>query len=217
MKLIVFGASGACGQWAVRLAAQRGWSVTAFVREQTSYTPPPDVRVVRGDVLNGAHVAPVMQGHDAVLSCLGAQRVSPINPWSPLRSRPDFCVRSAERLIEAAKAAGIQRIGAISAAGVGDSATALPLVMRVLLAHSTVGVMYRDLEQMEAAYAASGLDWFAVRPVTLINAQPSARARIVRRFRNASVIGRADVVQWMLDALVSPVMTEGRTPILSWW
>jgi uncharacterized protein YbjT (DUF2867 family) len=217
MKLLVFGASGRCGSWVVRLAAERGWPVTAFVREQTAYTPPAGVKLVRGDVLDAAHVGSVVPEHDAVLSCVGAQRSSPINPFSLLKSPPDFCARSAARIIEAACASGVRRIGAISAAGVGDSATALPLVMRALIARSTIGVMYRDLGRMEAAYEASGLDWFAVRPVTLINAAPSSRSHILRRFGSFSVIGRADVARWMLDAIARPAQPEERRPMIGWW
>ena len=217
MKLLVFGASGGCGQWVVKLAAQRGWSVTAFVREQTTYVAPAAVRVVRGDVLNAEHVASVVLDHDAMLSCLGAQRVTPSNPWSALRSPADFCTDSAACIINAAVAAGLPRIGAISAAGVGDSATALPLVMRGLIARSTIGVMYRALERMESRYAASGLDWFAVRPVTLINAAPSTRTRVLGRFGSFSVIGRADVAQWMLDTIARPILDTRRRPMIGWW
>ena len=217
MKLLVFGASGGCGSWVVRLAAERGWSVTAFVREPTPYSPPAGVRVVRGDVLNAAQLAAVVPDHDVILSCVGAQRISPGNPWSLLKSPPDFCVNSAAQIIGAASAAGVSRIGAISAAGVGDSAAALPAVMRVLLAKSNIGVMYRDLGQMESAYEASGLEWFAVRPVSLINAEPSRRAHILRRFGNFSVIGRADVAQWMLDAIAAPARPSQRRPMIGWW
>ena len=217
MKLLVFGASGQCGQWLVRLGAARCHDITAFVRSETSYNAPGGVRIIRGNVLDADSVSAVAPGHDAILSCLGPQRVTPANPFSPLRSPSEFALRSAANIVAAATAARIRTLGAISAAGVGDSATALPLVMRLLFAQSTVGAMYRDLDRMESAYASSGLDWFAVRPVTLINAAPSERARIVRRFRSVSVISRADVAQWMLDGQVSPDMTEGKTPTLSWW
>ncbi len=89
--------------------------------------------------------------------------------------------------------------------------------MRVLLAKSNIGVMYRDLGQMESAYEASGLEWFAVRPVSLINAEPSRRAHILRRFGNFSVIGRADVAQWLLDAIATPASREQRRPMIGWW
>ena len=218
MKLLVFGASGKCGQWLVRMGAKRGHEITAFVRPETPYLAPDSVSVVRGDVLDADSVMAVAPGHDAILSCLGPQRASPVNPFSSLRSPPAFCQRTAAHIVAAATAAGIRRLGAISAAGVGDSAARLPGAMQWLLRHSTIGEMYHDLGEMEKLYASSTLDWFAVRPVTLVNAAPSRRAREVKRFGSFSVIGRADVAQWMLDQLAPSVVgTAVRTPMIGWW
>jgi uncharacterized protein YbjT (DUF2867 family) len=217
VNLLVFGASGQCGRWVVGTAHARGWRVTALVRDTTSYDAPAGVSVVRGDVLNAATVSRVMPGHDAILSCLGAQRVNPRNPWSPLRSPPDFARRSAEVIIGAAQASGVQRIGTISAAGVGDSIGTLNAPMRWLLEHSTIGTMYADLGAMENCYRDSDLDWFAVRPVTLIDAAPSRRTRELQRFGTFSVIARADVAQWMVDAIAAPIHSQPREPMIGWW
>jgi hypothetical protein len=56
----------------------------------------------------------------------------------------------------------------------------------------------------------------AVRPVTLIGARPSNRARVVEDFRLASVIGRADVAQWLLSAVVKGSQAASRTPMIGW-
>ena len=214
MKLMVVGASGQCGQWVVRLAAQEGHDVTAFVRASTPYRPPDGVRLATGDVLDPAAVRQVMAGHDAVLSCVGPQRITPANPFSPLKSPPQFCERSARVLVDAAQATGVRRLGAISAAGVGDSAHLLPWLMTWLLRYSTVGVMYADLAEMERVYAASELDWFALRPVTLTNAAPSTSAREIPRFRMVSTIGRADVARYMIDMLGPNPPSRSRTPFI---
>ena len=66
MKLLVLGASGQCGQWTARLAVQRGYAVTAFVRPATAFTPPPSVTLIRGEALSASDVSAVMIGHDAV-------------------------------------------------------------------------------------------------------------------------------------------------------
>lgn len=216
MKLVVFGASGQCGQWAVRLAAADGHEVTACVRPATPYVPPAGVRLLAGDVLDASFVHSAVTGHDAMLSCLGPQRVNPTNPFSPLKSPPHFCEQSARALVAAAQAAGVTRLGAISAAGVAESAPLLPWLMTWLIRHSTVGVMYADLGEMERIYASSGLDWFAVRPVTLADAPPSSRAREVPRFRMVSRIGRADVARYMLDMLGPNPPSRSRTPFIGW-
>ncbi len=70
--------------------------------------------------------------------------------------------------------------------------------------------------EMERVYAASGLDWFAVRPVTLVNAPPSGRAREVPRFRMVSTVGRADVAQYMLAMLGPEAPSASRVPFIGW-
>ncbi|MFN7982847.1 MAG: NAD(P)H-binding protein [Vicinamibacterales bacterium] len=128
-----------------------------------------------------------------------------------------FCEHSATVLAAAACKAGIVRLGAISAAGVADSEPLLPAAMRWLLRHSTIGPMYADLARMEHVYGSSGLDWFAVRPVTLINGAPSRRAKEVPRFGMTSVIGRADVAGFLLSMLEQPNHVSSRTPLIGWW
>ena len=45
MKLVVFGANGATGQWLVRLAVERGHQVTALMREGASASVPQGVGI----------------------------------------------------------------------------------------------------------------------------------------------------------------------------
>jgi len=52
MKLVVFGANGATGQWLVRLAVERGHQVTPLMREGASTSVPQGVDVVCGDLAN---------------------------------------------------------------------------------------------------------------------------------------------------------------------
>ena len=105
----------------------------------------------------------------------------------------------------------------ISAAGVGDSLSRTNGFMRWLLGHTTIGEMYADLDAMERVLRGSTLDWLAVRPVVLINASPSRRARVVPAFRAHSVIGRADVAAWLLEAATDPAPIGERTPMIGWW
>jgi uncharacterized protein YbjT (DUF2867 family) len=77
--------------------------------------------------------------------------------------------------------------------------------------------MYDDLNRMEEVLRASGEDWVAVRPVTLVNAgRPSGRARVLRRYRALSLVSRADVAAWLL-AVASEAEPEDRTPVIGWW
>lgn len=217
MRMLILGASGGCGRWATRLAAAEGHAVTAMVRPSTPFEAPPQVTVVRADPLDPAQLSDAIENHEAVISCIGPQRINPRNPWSPLRA-PSGCAEQAARSLLAATAgSGIRRIAVISAGGVGDSAAALNTPMRWLLRHSTLGAMYADLEAMETLLAQSERDWLAVRPVTLVNAPPSNRARALRRYHLTSIVGRADVAGWMLRWASGAETSGGRTPLIGWW
>jgi len=50
MRLLVLGASGGCGRWLVRLAADGGHRVTALVRDGSDAAAPAGVTVRRADV-----------------------------------------------------------------------------------------------------------------------------------------------------------------------
>jgi uncharacterized protein YbjT (DUF2867 family) len=217
LRLLILGASGGCGTFAVRAALARGHDVRALVREETPYEPPVGADVRRGSVLDPGIVEKAASGRDAVISCLGPMRINPLNPWSALAPPPGFAERSARSICDALDSVGVRRLAVMSAAGVGDSVEALPLVMRWLLEHSTLGAMYEDLVAMERHLAGRDIDWLAVRPVTLVNRNSARPVRAVDRYRAISVVGRAAVARFMLDAMEQPPPFRSRTPMIGWW
>lgn len=216
MRIIVLGASGAVGQWVTRLAAEAGHGVTAMVRVGRAYAPPHGVRVIEGSALDERDLARALDGQEVLISCLGAQRTQPWNPWAPLRPPGQVAEPSARAMVAVVPAAGVRRVVVISAAGVGDSLARTNGMIRWLLRHSTVGVMYADLARMEETLRASPLDWVAVRPVTLVNAAPTSRTRVLSHYGTTSVVGRADVAAWLLRAAADPSPGD-RTPMIGWW
>jgi len=217
MRLLVLGASGGCGRWVTRFAARDGHDVTALVRRSTIFQAPPGVCVQRGSVLDPNDLAHAIDGKDVVISCIGPQRTNPRNPWAPLRPPPQVAELSVRAIAVALTVSRVRRFAAISAAGVGDSFGATNRLMQWLIRHSTIGAMYADLDAMEQVLRRSNLDWLAVRPVTLVNAAPSRRAKRLKQFRAASVIGRADVAAFLLRAATDPAPVTERTPMLGWW
>lgn len=214
MRLVIFGASGQCGRLLVPAAASAGHAVTAVVREGTDFAAPAGVTLVRGDPLDEAFVARAIAGHDAVASCLGPKRRSPANPWSRMTSPPEFSARSAAHIVAGMRAAGVRRVCAISAAGVGDSAARMNWLMRFFVATSTIGAAYRDLAAMEEVYAASGLDWQTPRPTRLTDGPATGRVAETDAFPLSAAISRADVAGYMLAQLERPQF-ELRTPTIT--
>jgi putative NADH-flavin reductase len=217
MRLLILGASGGVGRWVAKFASAAGHDVTAFVRPETHYDPPSGVRLERGSVLSAEDLAKVVGGHDAIISCIGAQRSNKWNLWSPLRPPPHVAERTARALVTALAGSRGRRVVAISAAGVGEGIKHTTIVMRWLIRKSTVGKMYRDLEAMERIFGESTLDWVSVRPVTLVDAKPSNRAKVLHRYRLVSMIGRADVAAWLLKVATDPAPVTDRTPMIGWW
>lgn len=215
MRVAILGASGGVGRWVTRLAVEAGHAVSAVVRPERITEMPRGVRVLRGSALDPGFLTKALSDEEVVVSCLGAQRTQPWNPWAPLRA-PAVAEPSVRALVAVLPSTRVRRIAVISAAGVGDSIAQTNGMMRWMLRHSTVGQMYADLGRMEEVLRSSALDWVAVRPVTLVDAKPSARARELTRYRAVSVIGRADVASWLLR-VATAAESGKRTPMIGWW
>jgi putative NADH-flavin reductase len=219
MHLLVLGATGGVGRHVLEGALARGHRVTTLLRPERTAQLPEGVAVVRGAIADAAALREALVGGgrvDAVLSSVGMQRRHPANPWSRSISPPDLTSSTARHLVAAMSEAGVRRVIAVSAAGVGDSAARLNLVMRFFLATTMIGQAYRDLAQMEATFGESGLDWLCPRPTRLTNAPAKGQVKVVEAFGATSAIGRADVAGWMLDALEEATWPAerwgGRTP-----
>jgi uncharacterized protein YbjT (DUF2867 family) len=154
MKLLMLGASGGIGRWAVQLASAKGHRVRALVRPGTAYEAPPEVEVLRGEALDRGVLEDAVAGSDAVVSCLGQRRAGP-SPWSALLSPPDLLTRVTPALIAAMRRAGVRRLVAVSAGGVAESIQQLTAPTRWLVRQGQIGVAYRALAAMEQALAAS--------------------------------------------------------------
>jgi len=215
-NILILGATGATGRWLVQMATERGHQVTALVRSKENIEERDGLEIVQGDVLDAATLEHVMEGKDAVLSCLGISRKSASNPWSPLLSSSDFSATSAQSIVVAMKKHGVERLIAISAAGVGDSKANVDPITRLLFRKSNLSITLQDSENMEEVYTDSGLDSLAVRPVRLVDGAPANRARIVERCGISSKISRSDVAGWMLDALERPEPFTSRSEMIAW-
>src|SRR5688572_22246669 len=199
MRLVVLGASGGVGQWVVTHAADAGHSVTAVVRQEFNrFTGRKNISVVRGDVTDPEFLDGVVEGHDAVVSCVGIRRAGK-SPFAKLLSPPDLTTRVASVLTRAMENRNVRRVVVISAGGVAESFGQLTWPVQQLVSTGNVAVAYRDLAGMEARLGASSLDWLAVRPVTLMPGAPLGRARPVQKYGLASIVRRADVAAWMIE------------------
>jgi uncharacterized protein YbjT (DUF2867 family) len=197
----------------MRLAAERGHEVTALVRPSATLAAPSSVRVMRGELLDPGVLESAVQGQDAVASCIGLRRAWR-SPWAPLRSPANLVESVIRALVPAMERAGVRRLVAVSAGGVGDSMAQLTAAVRWLVTRGNIAVAYQDLARMESVLRASTLDWLVVRPVTLAHGPPTGRVRPVSRYGMTSTVRRSDVAAWMVDALERREPFAERTVLL---
>ena len=175
MNITVFGASGGIGTHVVALAAQHGHQVRAIYRT-TPHTPPPGQAeiLIAPDIFDPGFAAAAIHGADVVVAAVGPNFATRHNPRTQMTSPPDLHQRLARTLITAIKdRAAPARLIAVSTASMGPADTLMGAGPRLLfrffrtVVAPNLGRVGQDLRAMEEELAASGLDWYALRPVKL--------------------------------------------------
>jgi uncharacterized protein YbjT (DUF2867 family) len=200
MKLAVFGATGGTGRRLVEQALLAGHDVRALVRLPDRAALPGAVRLIGGNVLDGAAVARTICGADAVASCLGAKLAATYT------RRGRIAGSGMARIVAGMQAHGVRRLIAVSTYGAGESwrhlSPAARLMMRTLLWGELA-----DKNAMEAVIRVSGLDWTLARPVNLTDAAATGRWLTDSPTRTVGIgdwIARRDVAAFLLAALEDP-------------
>ena len=217
MNITVFGASGGIGTHVVSLAVQRGHQVRAVYRS-TPQDPPSGAEILIGpDIFDPAFAATAVTGADVVVTAVGPSFATRHNPRTSMTSPPDLHQRLARTVITAMKddAATAQLI-AVSTASMGPADDLMGAGPRLLfrffrtVAVPNLGRVGKDLCAMEAELAASGLDWYALRPVKLTDGPLTGHVQASDRFAMKSV-SRADVAWQILALAEDPAPGRQRT------
>src|SRR5580704_579591 len=207
MELTIIAATGGVGRLILEQAIAAGHHVTAVARHPQSLDA--DVRTVTVDFDDPDHDAlrRAVEGADAVLSGLGARRVS----------ESGIASRGTAAIVAAMQSAGARRIIVVSAAPVATMPSpgrptppkrdpgegfftrnlATPLIKIVLRK------VYVDLALMEDTLRVSGLDWTAMRPPRLTNKPRTGvyRTAYGENLKGGLTVGRGDVADAMLRAI----------------
>jgi putative NADH-flavin reductase len=222
MQLTVFGASGGVGTHVVALAAQRGHQVRAIYR--TTPQPPPPQRaevLLAPDVFDPAAVARAIRGADVVVTAVGPNFATRHNPRTAMTSPPDLHQRLARCLIAAMKESTTPaRLITVSTASMGPADSVMGTGPRLLFRFfrtvvvPNLGRVGQDLQAMETELAASGLDWYALRPVKLTDGPLTGHVQASDRATIRS-ISRADVAWHILTLAEDPAPHLQRTPVVT--
>lgn len=192
-RVLVLGASGGTGQLVVAQALQRGMMVTAFVRDPSRLSIESDrLHVQVGDAtVDDGPLTEAMRGQHAVISALGVGKSF---------KSGGLISQATPRIIRAMKAAGVGRIIATSAFGVGETRRDVPLIPRLFMS-SLLRDVYRDKAAGDAQIKASSLDWTIVYPAGLADRPATGRYRVGERLSLSGfpTIARADLAGFLVD------------------
>jgi putative NADH-flavin reductase len=209
-RVLIVGATGGTGRELVAQALERGFAVTALVRNPSRLrVEHPKLTVVQGDVLDAASVDAAVRGQNAVLSALGHRRY-----FYPTR----ILSAGTRNITRAMVSHGVRRLVCETSLGLGDSAGRLGLMYTLFVIPAILPFYFWDKTRQERAMAESGLDWVIVRPGALTNGERRGRVqegRGVGSFLWTVRVSRADVAAFMLNQLVSDTYL-GAAPGVCW-
>lgn len=196
-KIIVFGATGGTGKEVVKQALEKGYEVTAVVRNPSRFDlQHQHLKIIKGDVLQTLTFEKEIAGKEAVVSCLGASsNTKPTTLYS----------EGIKNIISAMNKAKVKRIVCISAGALytnEEMGFFIRLLTKIVL-QRILKNLYSDMRLMEAEIENSQLDWTIVRPPMLKNKPLTGKYRIAvnSHVRRPFSISRADLAQYMLSSI----------------
>lgn len=199
MKILVLGASQGTGALCVKSALAKGHAVTAFARTPGKLdVTHPQLTKVTGDFHDAASVRAAVAGHDAVIICASATKLS------AFKAKPDYFSSGTKFCIDAMKEHGVKRLVVLSAQGAGDSIVTANWILRTFVIGGILKLAFRDHDVQERMTRESGLEYVIARPTRLTDGK--AKGQYTRTADLVSVpssISRADVADFMVEACES--------------
>ena len=221
MNITVFGASGGIGSHVVALAVQRRHDVRAVYRETPAPAPGQAEILIAPDIFDPARAAEATRGVDVVVAAVGPNFATRHNPRTAMTSPPDLHQRLARTLVAVMRESAPQaRLICVSTASMGPADNLMGPLPRLLFSFfrtvlvPNLGRVGQDLRAMEEELAASGLDWYALRPVKLTDGPLTGHVRASDRV-TIKPISRADVAWHILTLAEDPAAHLQRTPVIT--
>jgi uncharacterized protein YbjT (DUF2867 family) len=192
MKILVIGATGLTGKFAVKKLLARGHHVTAFARNPSDVKETHEhLEVVQGDARDQDSLDRAVLGKDGVLVTFGPRSLE----------KDDLQETLSRNLLMAMKKANVKRIVELSAWGAGSSKPQMKFVFKVIR-NTFLKNMFDDKERGEELLTKSDLEWTLARPGRLKD-EP-ARGGIKASLDGSGItawMNREDVAEFMCDEI----------------
>ena len=197
MNVSLFGGTGFVGTSVLGELLAAGHHVTALVRNPNRIVAHEGLTLVVGDAGDPAAVARAVAGTEAVISCLGTPRQE--------KQPVDFLASAMRNIIGAMERAGVERLIAISGAGVtlaGERKpfphNAISALIRIV-AHDVVAAKEQEFA---ALLSRPAIAWTAVRPTRVVDGSASGRIRVATESGKVGMrVRRGDLAQFMVGQL----------------
>ena len=194
MKIIIFGATGTVGQELVKQAVEKGYEVTAFVRnpEKIQNAHNTNLILYKGDVLNVDEVENALKNQDVVLCALGDGKAGKVRALGT------------KNIIEAMKKTGQKRLICQTTLGMGESYGNLNFIWKHIMFGMLLKKAFQDHQLQEKYIFNCHLDYTIVRPSALTDGEITNDYKIGfdENFKKLNLkISRADVADFMLQQI----------------
>jgi putative NADH-flavin reductase len=204
-KVVLFGANGKMGQLIMKEALDRGYEVTAVVRDRNQMEELfENLIVVEGNVMNCEDVATICEGHQAVISAFG-----------PKRGAEDELVKVANSLVEGVRRSGVSRLLVVGEAGSLKVESGIQWMdtAEYPVANKSLGIFHAQAYEI---YSKSDLDWTYCSPAAHIT--PGRRTghfrigmdMLILDEGDRSSISAEDYAVAMIDELEDPYFIRAR-------
>jgi len=196
MKLLIIGGTGGTGKELIKQALEQGHLLTVLVRNPDKVKiHQPNLRVIKGDVLDFDKIRTVVAGQDAVLSALGHKKFF---------IKTTILSRGTKNIIDAMDKHNIARFICITSLGINDSRFKLGLYYTLFVIPFIVFFYFLDKSKQEKLIKESTLNWTIVRPGQLTYGKKRGLYKHgpnVGNYIITKMISRADVAHFMLSQL----------------
>jgi putative NADH-flavin reductase len=210
-KLLIIGASRGTGLETVKVALRDGHKVRALARSAASIPiENPDLEKISGNALDSDTIRNALESVDVVIQTLGVD-ISLRAIFEPTT----LFSRSTRILVDAMKAAGVNRLIAVTGLGAGDSRGHGGILYDAVVFPLLLKRVYDDKDVQEWIIRSSGLDWTIVRPGLLTSGPAAGRYRVlsVPQEWRFGVVSRADVADFLVRQADDRTLI-GATPLL---
>ena len=209
MRVIIFGATGGIGKWALKHALEKGHEVTAYVRNPSKITIEHEhLTVIKGEISDSAAMMEALKGQEAVIWCIGVNMNDKLVKDDELRGH--------ENLLKAMKANGVHRLidwATPSVKAEGDK-WSLATILPPIIAAFRYPNGKRELKAIAELVKASDTDWTIVRFLGPTDKPGTGEVKVSFGDRSLNFfIPREDIAAFMVNQLENKAYIR-RMPII---